>query len=167
MKNSGRLLDNQTWQTECKTASLAIVQLCEYENQTLESFVPGSHLCAKFDFQWPTILDKSLGMISISPSPHSMLVCFHIPDTYSKVMPSQSPTLNEGGRGIIFDSRYWFLAVSLKKCLSGDNYRRPSQLLLTRIVAATELYLLYMIVKLPYGPKSYLLYRARLFKAGY
>ena len=66
-------------------------------------------------------------------------------------MPSQSPTLNGGGWGIIFDSRYRFLAVSLKKCLSGDNYRRPSQLLLTRIVAATELYLLYMIVKLPYA----------------
>ena len=55
-------------------------------------------------------------------------------------MPSQSPTLNGGGWGIIFDSRYRFLAVSLKKCLSGDNYRRPSQLLLTRTVAAAELY---------------------------
>ena len=73
-------------------------------------------------------------------------------------MPSQSPTFDGGGQGIIFDSQYRFLAVSLKKYLSGDNYRRPSQLLLTRIVATTELYLLYMIVKLPYGPKSYLLY---------
>ena len=81
-------------------------------------------------------------------------------------MPSQSPTFDGGGQGIIFDSQHIFLAVSLKKCLSGDNYRRPSQLLLTRIVAATELYLLYMIVKLPYGPKSYLLYssvKAKLF----
>ena len=36
--------DNQTWQTEWKTASLAIVQLCEYENQTLEDFVAVSRL---------------------------------------------------------------------------------------------------------------------------
>ena len=32
-------MDNQTWQTEWKTAPLAKVQLCEYENQTLEDFV--------------------------------------------------------------------------------------------------------------------------------
>ena len=41
--------------------------------------------------------------------------------------------MGEGG-GVRFDSGYQFLAVSLKKCLRGDNYRRPSQLLLTRIV---------------------------------
>ena len=55
-------------------------------------------------------------------------------------MPSQSPTLNGGGWGGvgwggICDSRYRFFAVSLKKGLSGDNYRRLSQLLFTRIVA--------------------------------
>ena len=73
--------------------------------------------------------------------------------------------MGEGG-GLYLIADIDFLAVSLKKCLSGDNYRRLFQLLLTRIVAATELYLLYMIVKLPYGPKSYLLYssvKAKLF----
>ena len=45
----GGSLDNQTWQTECKAAPLAKVQLCEYENQTLEAFVEGSRLYAKFD----------------------------------------------------------------------------------------------------------------------
>ena len=41
--------------------------------------------------------------------------------------------MGEGG-GFIFDSQHRFLAVSLKKCLSGDNYRRPPQIFLTRIV---------------------------------
>ena len=40
----GHWIYNQTWQTKWKTASLAIVQLCEYENQTLEAFVaPVTH----------------------------------------------------------------------------------------------------------------------------
>ena len=43
-------LDNQTWQTEWKTAPLAKVQLCEYKNRTLEAFVAASHLYAKFDY---------------------------------------------------------------------------------------------------------------------
>ena len=47
--NSGWSLDNQTWQKEWKTAQLAKVQLCEYENQTLEAFVAASCLSAKFD----------------------------------------------------------------------------------------------------------------------
>ena len=34
---------------ELKTAPLAKVQLCEYENQTLEAFVAASCLYAKFD----------------------------------------------------------------------------------------------------------------------
>ena len=42
-------LDNQSLQTEWKSAPLAKVQLSEYENQTLEAFVVAS--CAKFD--WP------------------------------------------------------------------------------------------------------------------
>ena len=42
-------LDNQTWQTEWKTALLAKVQLCEYQNQTLEAFVAANRLSAKFD----------------------------------------------------------------------------------------------------------------------
>ena len=42
-------LDNQSLQTEWKSAPLAKVQLCEYDNQTLEAFVVAS--CAKFD--WP------------------------------------------------------------------------------------------------------------------
>ena len=50
MTNSGGPLDNQTWQTEWKTAPLAKGQLCEYENQTLEDFVAVSHSYAnKFD----------------------------------------------------------------------------------------------------------------------
>ena len=49
--NSGRQLNNQTWQTEWKTAPLAKVQLCEYENQTLEAFVAVRCLYAKFDCQ--------------------------------------------------------------------------------------------------------------------
>ena len=49
VNNSGGPLDNQTWQTEWKTVPLAKVQLCEYENQTLEAFVAASCLYAKFD----------------------------------------------------------------------------------------------------------------------
>ena len=49
MTNSGGPLDNRTWQTEWKTAPLAKVQLCEYENQTLEDFVVASRLYVKFD----------------------------------------------------------------------------------------------------------------------
>ena len=51
MKISGGPPANQTWQTEWKTASLAKVQLCEYENQTLEDFVTVSRSYAKFDCQ--------------------------------------------------------------------------------------------------------------------
>ena len=47
--SNGETLDNQTWQTEWKTAPLATVQLCEYENQTSEAFVAASRLSAKFD----------------------------------------------------------------------------------------------------------------------
>ena len=46
---SGGKLDNQTWQTEWKTAPLAKVQVCEYENQTLEASVAVSRLSAEFD----------------------------------------------------------------------------------------------------------------------
>ena len=49
VKYSDRPLDNQTWQTEWKTAPLATEQLCEYENQTLEAFDVASRLYAKFD----------------------------------------------------------------------------------------------------------------------
>ena len=48
-KNSGGPLNNQTCQTEWKTVPVAKVQLCEYENQTLEAFVVPSRLSAKFD----------------------------------------------------------------------------------------------------------------------
>ena len=54
LKNSGGSLDNQTWQTEWKTAPLAKVQSCEYENQTLEAFVAASRLYAKFDRPVPS-----------------------------------------------------------------------------------------------------------------
>ena len=49
MKKSGGPLDNQTSQTEWKTAPLATAQLCEYENQTLEAFGAASRLYGKFD----------------------------------------------------------------------------------------------------------------------
>ena len=49
VKHSGGPLDNQTWQTEWKTAPLAKVQLCEHENQTLEAFAATSCLSVKFD----------------------------------------------------------------------------------------------------------------------
>ena len=49
MTNSSGPLDNQTWQREWKTAPLAKVQLCEYENQTLEAFVAVSRSYAKSD----------------------------------------------------------------------------------------------------------------------
>ena len=50
VKISGGPLDNQIWQREQKTDySIAQVQLCEYENQTLEAFVAASRLSAKFD----------------------------------------------------------------------------------------------------------------------
>ena len=44
---------NKFWQASgqiaWKTAPLTKVQLCEYENQTLEAFVAGSRLYVKFD----------------------------------------------------------------------------------------------------------------------
>ena len=49
MKYPGGPLGNQTWQTEWKTASLVKVQVCEYENWTLEVFVVVSRLYDKFD----------------------------------------------------------------------------------------------------------------------
>ena len=49
MNNSGGPLDNQTWQVAWKTAPLAKVQVCEYENQTLEAFVAASRSYVKFD----------------------------------------------------------------------------------------------------------------------
>ena len=49
MKTAGEPLDNQTWQTECKTAPMATVQLCEYKTQNLEVFVATSHLYTMFD----------------------------------------------------------------------------------------------------------------------
>ena len=49
MNNSGGFLDNQTWQIAWKTAPLAKVQLCEYENQTLEAFVADRRSYVKYD----------------------------------------------------------------------------------------------------------------------
>ena len=50
VNNSGRPVDNQTWQTEWKTALLDKVQLCEYVNQTLEAFVAASRSYINFDY---------------------------------------------------------------------------------------------------------------------
>ena len=49
LKHSDGPLDIQTWQTEWKTVPLAKVQLCEYENKTLEAFAAARCLYAKFD----------------------------------------------------------------------------------------------------------------------
>ena len=49
MNNSDGPLDNQTWQIGWKTAPLAKVLLCEYENQTLEAFVAASRSYVKYD----------------------------------------------------------------------------------------------------------------------
>ena len=56
MKNSGRPLDNQSWQTEWKTAPLAKVQLCGYENQTVEALVVAAIIMPSLIVQWPTII---------------------------------------------------------------------------------------------------------------
>ena len=44
VKISGGPLNNQAWHTERETVPLAKVQLCQYENQTLEAFVAASRL---------------------------------------------------------------------------------------------------------------------------
>ena len=53
MENSGGPLDNQTWQAEWKSASLDKVQLCEYENQTLEAFGMSVICIPSLIAQWP------------------------------------------------------------------------------------------------------------------
>ena len=39
----------ETWQTKWRTTTLAKMEMCEYENQTLEAFAAASRLYAKFD----------------------------------------------------------------------------------------------------------------------
>ena len=63
----------------------------------------------------------------ISNSPSSPTQCWfveinncQIQEPYSRIIPSEAPTLNSGGKGFIFDSGYNFFAVSFKKCLPGD-----------------------------------------------
>ena len=73
MKHSGGPLDNQTWQTEWKTAPLAKVQLCEYENQTLEAFVAASRLYTKFDC--PVAMIGKLSYCSFALAINLSLVC--------------------------------------------------------------------------------------------
>ena len=46
--------DNQTWQTEWKAAPFATVQLCEYENQTLEVLFGQPFVFASLIVQWTT-----------------------------------------------------------------------------------------------------------------
>ena len=65
--------------------------------------IPGVHA---------TILDNKVETIAISPSPNSMLVFEEIknckiPEPYSRIFPSQPPTLNGGlGVGCIFVGQY-------------------------------------------------------------
>ena len=49
MNNSGGPLNNQTCQIAWRTAPLSKVQLCEYENQTMEAFVAASRSYVKYD----------------------------------------------------------------------------------------------------------------------
>ena len=70
--NSGGPLDNQTWQTEWKTAPLAKVQLCEYENQTLEAFVADSRLSAKFDCP---VAHQSFSLLSTAQDRETGFLC--------------------------------------------------------------------------------------------
>ena len=87
VKNSGGPLDNQTWQTEWKTAPLVKVQLYEYKNQTLEGFVAVSRLYAKFDcsvanqnfFTFSYFYDCETGLLGIIP----LTVCLSVSVTIS------------------------------------------------------------------------------------
>ena len=68
MINSGGPLDNQTWQTEWKTAPLVKVQLCEYENQNFEVLFAASRWYAKFDCPMARQNLSLLVTVSLSPS---------------------------------------------------------------------------------------------------
>ena len=85
MNNSGGPLDNQTRQTEWKAAPLAKVQLCEYENQTLEAFVSASRFCflififyAKFDC--PVAYQKFLLLVTAHDYETGLLLQLRVPN---------------------------------------------------------------------------------------
>ena len=66
-------LENQIWQTEWKTASLVKVQVCEYENQTLEVFVAVSRLSAEFDCP---VAHQNISFIATAHCCETGLQCF-------------------------------------------------------------------------------------------
>ena len=53
VKNSGRPLDNQTWQTEWKTASSAKEQVCEYKKQLCKLLLWPAVWMQSLNVQWP------------------------------------------------------------------------------------------------------------------
>ena len=64
-----RATDNHTWKTEWTTAALAKVQLCEYENQTMEAFVAANRLSAKLDCPVPPRMILKLVNEHVASSP--------------------------------------------------------------------------------------------------
>ena len=53
MKHSGGPLDNQTWQTEWKTAPLVKVQLCAHDKQSWKLLLGPAVSLASLMVQWP------------------------------------------------------------------------------------------------------------------
>ena len=80
------------------------------------------------------------------PSPYSMLVYWDKSQNFWTFQQNNSlsgTNIEWGEGGSYFFSWYRVFAVFLKKCLSSDNYRRTSQLLLTRIVDINYIRLLH------------------------
>ena len=65
VNNSGGPLDNQTWQTEWKTALLATLQFWENKDQTLEAFVAAGQNFSLL----ATAHDCETGFLAISELP--------------------------------------------------------------------------------------------------
>ena len=91
-----------------------------------------------------TILVKSVGTISNFSPPPTQCWSIEIKSqnfwTFQQNNSLSGTNIEWGEGGFIFFSWYRVFAVFLKKCLSSDNYRRTSQLLLTRIVGKTRVY---------------------------
>ena len=95
MTSSDGPLDSQTWQTECKTAPLVIVQLCEHENQTLEAFVAVSRLYGEVwlssgpleFFTFSYILRIIVKLAHSFPLLHNPKVCLKDECFFLKILP--------------------------------------------------------------------------------
>ena len=64
----GHWTNIELWQTEWKTTSLATVQLCEFENQTLEALVAGSCLYAEFNC---SVVRQNFSLLATVKLPYS------------------------------------------------------------------------------------------------